>query len=126
MNGKRLSSSTAGGVLLAGEISVHRVGFECMGLTGDGIWRPPKDRKAALAVLRRAVEVDVNFIDTRTRTGPNVSEALFPYLGRTGNRHQGRLEASRPWPMGLATRHRHTFAKRMEGSLKRLRLERMY
>lgn len=53
MNGKRLSSSTAGGVLLAGEISVHRVGFECMGLTGDGIWRPPKDRKAALALLHR-------------------------------------------------------------------------
>ena len=55
MNRKELSASLAGGVSLGGEISVHRLGFGAMRLTGEGIWGPPKDRQAALAVLRRAV-----------------------------------------------------------------------
>jgi pyridoxine 4-dehydrogenase len=84
MNRKELSASLAGGVLLGGEISVHRLGFGAMRLTGEGIWGPPKDRQAALAVLRRAVELDVDFIDTADSYGPNISEeliaeALFPY-----------------------------------------------
>jgi pyridoxine 4-dehydrogenase len=57
MNMKELSASIAGDVLLGGEVSVHRLGFGAMRLTGEGIWGPPKDRKAALAVLRRAVEL---------------------------------------------------------------------
>jgi pyridoxine 4-dehydrogenase len=64
MNKKELSARLAGDVSLGGEISVHRLGFGAMRLTGEGIWGPPKDRKAALAVLRRAVELEVNFIDT--------------------------------------------------------------
>ena len=84
MNKKELSASGAGDVSLGGEISVHRLGFGAMRLTGEGIWGPPKDRKGALAVLRRAVELDINFIDTADSYGPNVSEeliaeALFPY-----------------------------------------------
>src|SRR5437667_8084070 len=84
MNKKELSASAAGDISLGGEISVHRLGFGAMRLTGEGIWGPPKDRKAALAVLRRATELDVNFIDTADSYGPNVSEeliaeALFPY-----------------------------------------------
>src|SRR6202140_1984692 len=84
MNKKELSASLAGNVSLAREISVHRLGFGAMRLTGEGIWGPPKDRQAALAVLRRAVELDINFIDTADSYGPHVSEeliakALFPY-----------------------------------------------
>ncbi len=84
MNNKELSADTAGNVSLGKEISVHRLGFGAMRLTGEGIWGRPKDRKGALAVLRRAVELDINFIDTADSYGPNVSEeliaeALFPY-----------------------------------------------
>ena len=67
-----------------GELSVHRLGFGATRLTGEGIWGPPKDKKSALAVLRRAVELNVNFIDTADSYGPHVSEelvaeALYPY-----------------------------------------------
>ena len=77
MNKNELSAKTAGEVSLGGEISVHRLGFGAMRLTGEGIWGPPKDRKGALAVLRRAVDLDVNFIDTADSYGPNVSEELI-------------------------------------------------
>src|SRR5437764_12551100 len=84
MNKKELSASLAGDVSLGGEIYVHRLGFGAMRLTGEGIWGPPKDRKGALAVLRRAVELDVQFIDTADSYGPHVNEdliaeALYPY-----------------------------------------------
>ena len=84
MNKKELSASQAGQVLLGKEISVNRLGFGAMRLTGEGIWGPPKDRASAVAVLRRAVELGVQFIDTADSYGPNVSEeliaeALFPY-----------------------------------------------
>src|ERR1700745_4036117 len=84
MSKKELSASHAGQVLLGKEISVNRLGFGAMRLTGEGIWGPPKDRKGALAVLRRAVELGVQFIDTADSYGPNVSEeliaeALYPY-----------------------------------------------
>jgi len=129
MNKKELSVSLAGDVSLGGEISVHRLGFGAMRLTGEGIWGPPKDREGALAVLRRAVELDVNFIDTADSYGPNVSEELI-------------AEALHPYPAGLviATKggwnrpgpnqwtHDATPAhlrKAVEGSLKRLRLDRI-
>jgi len=84
MSRNELSVSQAGEVSLANEISVHRLGYGAMRLTGPGIWGPPKDRKAALAVLCRAVELGVNFIDTADSYGPYVNEeliaeALFPY-----------------------------------------------
>ena len=84
MNAKEISASLAGSVSLGGEVSVHRLGFGAMRLTGDGIWGPPKNRAEAIAVLRRAVELGVNFIDTADSYGPGVSEeliaeALFPY-----------------------------------------------
>lgn len=84
MNASKISATLAGKVSLGGEISVHRLGFGAMRLTGDGIWGPPKNRSEAIAVLRRAAELDVNFIDTADSYGPNVSEeliaeALFPY-----------------------------------------------
>jgi pyridoxine 4-dehydrogenase len=84
MNAREISISLAGSVALGGEVSVHRLGFGAMRLTGEGIWGPPKNRQEAIAVLRGAVELDVNFIDTADSYGPNVSEeliaeALFPY-----------------------------------------------
>ena len=67
-----------------GELSVNRLGFGAMRLTGPGIWGPPRDRAACLRVLRRAVELGVDFIDTADSYGPYISEelireALHPY-----------------------------------------------
>jgi pyridoxine 4-dehydrogenase len=81
---RTLSPASSGAISLAGELTVHRLGFGAMPLTGDGIWGPPTDPAAAIAVLRRAVELGVNFIDTADSYGPNVSEesiaeALAPY-----------------------------------------------
>ena len=129
MNKKKVTARSAGDVSLGKQLSVHRLGFGAMRLTGEGIWGPPKDRNAALAVLRRAVELEVNFIDTADSYGPNVSEQLI-------------AEALHPYPKGLviATKggwqrpgpnqwtHDATPAhlrEAVEGSLKRLRLDRI-
>jgi pyridoxine 4-dehydrogenase len=83
-NEKKISASSAGEVSLGDELSVHRLGFGAMRITGEGIWGPPRDSAGALAVLRRAVGLGVNFIDTADSYGPRVSEeliakALAPY-----------------------------------------------
>ena len=67
-----------------GTLTVHRLGFGAMQLTGPGVWGPPPDHDAAIAVLRRAVELGVDLIDTADSYGPNVAEelireALHPY-----------------------------------------------
>jgi pyridoxine 4-dehydrogenase len=129
MNNKELSASLAGEISLGGEISVHRLGFGAMRLTGEGIWGPPKDRNTALAVLRRAVELDVNFIDTADSYGPNVSEeviaeALFPYPAGLVIATKGGWNRPGPnqWTHDASPAH---LRKAVEGSLKRLRLERI-
>jgi pyridoxine 4-dehydrogenase len=129
VNKKELSASLAGDVLLGGEISVHRLGFGAMRLTGEGIWGPPKDPKAALAVLRRAVEFDVNFIDTADSYGPHVSEeliaeALFPYPAGLVIATKGGWNRPGPnqWTHDATPAH---LRKAVEGSLKRLRLDRI-
>src|SRR5712671_5935414 len=129
MNKKNLSASVAGDVLLGGEISVHRVGFGAMRLTGEGIWGPPKERRSALAVLRRAVELDINFIDTADSYGPNVSEeliaeALFPYPAGLVIATKGGWNRPGPnqWTHDATPGH---LRKAVEGSLKRLRLDRI-
>jgi pyridoxine 4-dehydrogenase len=129
MNKKELSASAAGNVLLGGEISVYRLGFGAMRLTGEGIWGPPKDRKAALAVLRRAVELDVNFIDTADSYGPNISEeliaeALYPYPAGVVIATKGGWNRPGPnqWTHDATPEH---LRKAVEGSLKRLRLDRI-
>src|ERR1700755_1355012 len=86
MNAKQTSATFAGSVSLGGEVSVHRLGFGAMRLTGEGVWGPPKSRTEAIAVLRRAAELGVNFIDTADSYGPYVAEeiireALHPYDG---------------------------------------------
>jgi aryl-alcohol dehydrogenase-like predicted oxidoreductase len=129
MNTKQPSASAAGDILLGGEISVHRLGFGAMRLTGEGIWGPPKDRTGALAVLRRAVELDTNFIDTADSYGPNVSEeliaeALFPYPAGLVIATKGGWNRPGPnqWTHDATPSH---LRKAVEGSLKRLRLDRM-
>jgi pyridoxine 4-dehydrogenase len=129
VNKKEVTARLARDVSLDKQVSVHRLGFGAMRLTGEGIWGPPKDRNAALAVLRRAVELEVNFIDTADSYGPYVSEELI-------------AEALHPYPKGLviATKggwkrpgpnqwtHDATPAhlrEAVEGSLKRLRLDRI-
>jgi aryl-alcohol dehydrogenase-like predicted oxidoreductase len=129
MSKKELSASVAGDVLLGGELSVHRLGFGAMRLTGEGIWGPPKDRKGAIAVLRRAVELDINFIDTADSYGPHVSEeliaeALFPYQAGLVIATKGGWNRPGPnqWTHDATPSH---LRKAVEGSLKRLRLDRI-
>ena len=129
MNKKELSTNAAGNVSLGGEISVHRLGFGAMRLTGEGIWGPPKDRKGALAVLRRAVELGINFIDTADSYGPYISEeliaeALFPYPAGLVIATKGGWNRPGPnqWTHDATPSH---LRKAVEGSLKRLRLDRI-
>ena len=129
MSKKEISASLAGSISLGGEISVHRLGFGAMRLTGEGIWGPPKDRNGALAVLRRAVDLDVNFLDTADSYGPNVSEeliaeALFPYPAGLVIATKGGWNRPGPnqWTHDATPSH---LRKAVEGSLKRLRLERI-
>jgi aryl-alcohol dehydrogenase-like predicted oxidoreductase len=126
---KELSANAAGTVSLGGELSVNRLGFGAMRLTGEGIWGPPKDRKGALAVLRRAVELDVNFIDTADSYGPHISEeliaeALFPYPGGLVIATKGGWNRPGPnqWTHDATPSH---LRQVVEGSLKRLRLDRI-
>ena len=128
-NNKELSASAAGDVSLGGEILVHRLGFGAMRLTGEGIWGPPKDRKSALAVLRRAVELGVDFIDTADSYGPYVSEeliaeALFPYQAGLVIATKGGWNRPGPdqWTHDASPSH---LRSALEGSLKRLRLDRI-
>ena len=128
-NNKELSASAAGDVSLGGEILVHRLGFGAMRLTGEGIWGPPKDRKSALAVLRRAVELGVDFIDTADSYGPYVSEeliaeALFPYQAGLVIATKGGWNRPGPdqWTHDATPSH---LRSAVEGSLKRLRLDRI-
>jgi pyridoxine 4-dehydrogenase len=126
---KNISASVAGQVSLGGAFSVNRLGYGAMRLTGDGIWGPPKDRKAALAVLRRAVELGVNFIDTADSYGPYaneelIAEALFPYPRGLVIATKGGWNRPGPnqWTHDATPAH---LRKAVEGSLKRLRLDRI-
>src|SRR6266849_1932820 len=127
MEQQRIFAALAGDVSLGGEISVHRLGFGAMRLTGEGIWGPPKDRKQALAVLRRAVELGVNFIDTADSYGPCVNEeliaeALFPYPDDLVIATKGGWNRPGPnqWTHDASPSH---LRKAVEGSLRRLRLD---
>jgi len=129
MTTKEVTAKQAGTVTLGNEVSVHRIGYGAMRLTGPGIWGPPKDRNAALAVLRRAVELGVNFIDTADSYGPHVSEeliaeALHPYPSDLVIATKGGWERPGPnqWTHNATPDH---LRRAVEGSLKRLRLDRI-
>ena len=78
------AATTSGTFTIGGDLAVYRLGFGTMRLTGPGIWGPPADKNEAITVLRRAIELGVNLIDTADSYGPEVSEsliaeALYPY-----------------------------------------------
>jgi aryl-alcohol dehydrogenase-like predicted oxidoreductase len=83
-----VNAAASGTFALGGDLKVHRLGFGAMRLTGEGIWGEPKDPEEAKRVLRRAVELGVNFIDTADAYGPDVSERLIG-------------ETLAPYPQGL-------------------------
>jgi pyridoxine 4-dehydrogenase len=114
---------------LGGDLEVRRLAFGAMRITGQGIWGPPADREEAKAVLRRAVELGVNFIDTADSYGPEVSEELIaetlhPYPGGLVIATKGGLTRSGPgrWERDCSAEH---LREACEGSLRRLRLERI-
>jgi len=122
-------AGSSGTVRLGGGLTVNRLGFGAMRLTGNGIWGPPKDPASALAVLRRAVELGVNFIDTADSYGPYVSEeliakALAPYPKDLVIATKGGWNRPGPnqWTHDASPEH---LRKAVEGSLKRLRQERI-
>ncbi|HEY6672334.1 MAG TPA: aldo/keto reductase [Solirubrobacterales bacterium] len=116
------------GTIATGERTVRRFGFGAMRITGPGIWGPPPDHDGAIAVLRRAVELGVNLIDTADSYGPNVSEeliaeALYPYPEDLLIATKGGLVRTGPgrgWPADGRPEH---LREACEGSLRRLRLD---
>jgi pyridoxine 4-dehydrogenase len=114
---------------LGGDLPVHRLGFGAMRITGDGIWGWPPDRDNALKVLRRAVDLGVNLIDTADAYGPEVSElliaqALHPYPKGLLIATKGGL--TRPGPVQWVPNGRPEYLKQcVDKSLKRLRLDRI-
>jgi pyridoxine 4-dehydrogenase len=124
---KTLHAGNAGTSDVGGDLTVNRLGFGAMRITGDGIWGPPADRDEAKAVLRRAIELGVNFIDTADSYGPHVSEeliseALHPYPDDLVIATKGGLERTGPgqWPRNGRPEH---LIEACEGSLRRLKLE---
>src|ERR1700736_441914 len=114
---------------IGGDIPVRRLGFGTMQLTGTGVWGEPRDHTEAIAVLRRAVELGINLIDTADSYGPEVAERLM-------------AEALHPYPAGLMIATKAGFQRpgpsqwvedgrpehlrsAVEGSLRRLRLQRL-
>ncbi len=129
MKTRAMSASLSGTFELGGDPTVHRLGFGAMRITGPGVIGPPADHAEAVAVLRRAVKLDVNFIDTAESYGPHISEALI-------------AEALYPYPKGLVVATKGGFDRpgpgqwkingrperlreELDGSLRRLRLERI-
>lgn len=120
-------AAKSGTYFLAGERPVYRLGFGAMRLTGAGVWGEPRHRAEAIAVLRRAVELGVNLIDTAASYGPEVSErliaeALYPYPEELVIATKGGLERPGPdrWTPNGRPEHLRAAA---EGSLRRLKLE---
>jgi pyridoxine 4-dehydrogenase len=121
------TAGAAGTIDVGGDLTVNRLGFGAMRITGPGIWGEPASRDEAKAVLRRAVELEVNFIDTADSYGPAVSEtliaeALFPYPDDLVIATKGGLERPGPNQWTANGRPEHLRAA-CEGSLRRLRLD---
>jgi len=123
------NAAAAGPITLGGQLTVHRLGFGAMRITGPGIWGPPKEPDEAVRVLRCAVELGVTFIDTADSYGPHVSEdliaqALHPYPPELVIATKGGLTRPGPdlWNRNGQPKH---LREACEGSLRRLKLERI-
>lgn len=115
--------------LLGGDIQINRLGYGAMRITGKGIWGPPADHEESVRVLKRAVELGINFIDTADSYGPHVSEeliteALYPYEETLLIATKGGLLRTGPdqWPVDASPEH---LQEALEGSLKRLKVDRI-
>ena len=122
-------AAAAGAFIIGGDLTVNRMGFGAMRITGKGVWGPPDNKAAALATLRRAVELGVNLIDTADSYGPGTSEeliaeALYPYPKDLVIATKGGWERPGPgqWTHNASPKH---LTESLEGSLKRLRLDRI-
>ncbi len=121
------SAKAAGTVGVGGDLTVNRLGFGAMRITGEGIWGEPPDREQARAALRQAVALDVNFIDTADSYGPEVSEkliadTLYPYPDDLVIATKGGLVRPGPGRWEPDGRPEH-LREACEGSLRRLRLD---
>ncbi|RFZ85443.1 aldo/keto reductase [Mucilaginibacter terrenus] len=112
---------------IGGDLTINRLGYGAMRITGKGIWGPPKDHDESIRVLKRALELGVTFIDTADSYGPNVSEeliaeALHPYPANLVIGTKGGLLRTGPdqWPVDASPAH---LKEALEGSLKRLKLD---
>jgi aryl-alcohol dehydrogenase-like predicted oxidoreductase len=117
------------GTFRLGDMTVNRMGFGAMRITGQGIWGEPKDVEGCKRVLRRAVELGINLIDTAASYGPDVSEriigeTLHPYANGLVIATKGGLTRSGPggWHADCSPKQ---LTKDLEGSLRRLRVERI-
>ncbi len=119
----------SGQFLIGGDLRVTRLGFGAMRITGDGVWGEPANRAEAIRVLRKAVELGINFIDTADSYGPGVSEeiiaeALYPYPKGLVIATKGGFDRPGPdqWVENGKPEHLRSAC---EGSLRRLRLDRI-
>ena len=124
-----INAAASGTFSLGGDLPVHRLGYGAMRITGEGVWGEPKDAEGAKRVLKRAVELGVNFIDTADAYGPDVSErliseALAPYADGVVVATKGGLTRQGPnkWlPVGRP----EYLQQQVEMSLRRLKVERI-
>lgn len=119
----------AGTITIGGDLTVNRMAYGAMRITGDGIWGPPKDHDEAIRVLKRCLDLGINFIDTADSYGPYVSEeliaeALYPYADGLVIGTKGGLLRTGPnqWPVDGSRKH---LQEALDGSLKRLKLDRI-
>jgi aryl-alcohol dehydrogenase-like predicted oxidoreductase len=129
MTQQSISAAAAGTITIGGDLTVNRLGFGAMRVTGQGVWGQPPDRERAKAVLRRAVELGVNFIDTADSYGPNVSEELIgetlaPYAPGVVIATKAGLVRPGPGNWQPDARPEH-IREAIEGSLMRLKLDRI-
>jgi pyridoxine 4-dehydrogenase len=124
-----ISAVNSGTFTIGGDLTVNRLGYGAMRITGPGIWGPPADKAGSLATLRRAVELGVNLIDTADSYGPGTSEeliaeALYPYPAGLVIATKGGWERPGPgqWTHNASPKH---LTAALEGSLKRLRVDRI-
>src|SRR5271168_3293350 len=127
--GKNSPAAKSGEFLIGGDLPVWRLGFGAMRITGKGVWGEPQDHDEAIRVLRRAIELGINFFDTADSYGPEVSErliaeALHPYPANLVIATKGGYDRPGPdqWVMNGRPEHLRSAC---EGSLRRLRLERI-
>lgn len=124
-----LSAAASGTFTIGGDLTVNRMGYGAMRITGPGVWGPPADKTAALATLRQALALGVNLIDTADSYGPGISEeliadALYPYPDGLVIATKGGWERPGPgqWTHNASPKH---LTEALDGSLKRLRLDRI-